>query len=215
MIWICLTFGVLLAGVLLSLLLRRRFPKTGKAILILTLILVGAVAAAAGICWDAPDTETANADYALLLGYALKDGQAQPELVRRMELALDWLEETEALPLVVSGGDVDGDGITEAQVMVQWLEAHGADMDRIWPEPEASDTRENLLFGKRLMETAGRKTDTVLILTSDYHQTRARFLALRTGQQPLGLSCETPFPDHLIAAVREAYSFVKAMLETM
>lgn len=215
MIWICLTLGVLLAGVLLGLLLRKRFPKTGRTVLILTLLLVGAVAAAAGICWDAPDTDTADADYALLLGYALKDGQAQPELVRRMELALDWLEETQDIPLVVSGGDVDGDGITEAQVMVRWLEAHGADMDRIRPEPEASDTRENLLFSRRLMETEGRETDTVLILTSDYHQTRARFLALRTGQQPLGLGCETPFSDHLIAAVREVYSFLKAILETL
>ena len=80
-------------------------------------------------------------------------------------------------------------------------------------EPEATDTRTNIRYGSVLVKGLERETDTVLILTSDYHQTRARFLAVQNGQTALGISCKTPFADHLIAAVREVYSFANEWLE--
>ncbi len=213
MIWIGLTLGVLTVGILLWLLLKKRFPKAGKTVLMLALVFTCFVAVFAGICWNATDTDTENADYAVLLGYALKNGEAQPELIRRMELALDWLQRTEEIPLVVSGGDVQGCGITEAQAMYDWLAAHGADMTRVYMEPEATDTKENIRFSSILIKCQEREFDTVLILTSEYHQTRARFLAGRNGQTALGLSCRTPFAEHLPAAVREVYSFANELLE--
>lgn len=213
MFWILLTLGVLVVGTLLGLLLKKPFPKVGKAVLAVTLVLISGVILVAAVCWDAPDTDWEEADYALLLGYALKDGQAQPELVRRLELALNWLQQTENTPLVVSGGDVHGHGITEAQVMHDWLEAHGADMSRVLLEPEATDTRTNIRYASVLIKGMEREYDTVLILTSEYHQTRARFLAERNGQTALGISCRTPAGDHLIAAVREVYSFANELLE--
>lgn len=213
MIWILITLGVLVVGTFLGLVLKKRFPKAGKTVFVITLALIAIVIAVAAICWSAPDVETDEVDYALLLGYALKDGQAQPELIRRLELALNWLQSTEEIPLVVSGGDVQGHGITEAQVMYDWLEAHGADMTRVHLEPEATDTRTNIRYGSLLMKELEREQDTVLILTSEYHQTRARFLAERNGQTACGLSCHTPFADHLTAAVREVYSFANELLE--
>ena len=59
-----------------------------------------------------------------------------------------------------------------------------------------------------------QQTDTVAIITSEYHQTRAGFLARQNGQQALHISCETPVMAHLFAAVREVYSFVKALWQT-
>ena len=213
MIWIMLTLGVLLAGTVLGFVLKKRFRKTGIAVLSVTWLLVAVVILGAAVFWSAPDTQPEDVDYALLLGYALKDGEAQPELIRRLELALDWLRTTEEIPLVVSGGDVQGHGITEAQVMYDWLEANGADMTRVIPEPEATDTRTNIRYSSLLIKGMEREHDTVLILTSEYHQTRARFLAARNGQTAYGLSCHTPFADHLTAAVREVYSFANELLE--
>ena len=97
--------------------------------------------------------------------------------------------------------------------MYDWLEAHGADMTRVYLEPEATDTRTNIRYGSLLMKELELENDTVLILTSEYHQTRARFLAERNGQTACGLSCHTPFADHLTAAVREVYSFANELLE--
>ena len=213
MIWIMLTLGVLLIGSVVGFVLKKRFRKTGMAVLAVTWLLVAIVVAGSAVCWSAPDTDSENVDYALLLGYALKDGKAQPELIRRLELALDWLQTTEEIPLVISGGDVHGHGITEAQVMYNWLEANGADLSRVILEPEATDTKTNIRYSGLLVKGMEREYDTVLILTSEYHQTRARFLASRGGQIAYGLSCHTPFADHVIASVREVYSFANELLE--
>ena len=192
MIWIMLTLGVLLIGSVLGFVLKKRFRKTGTTILVMTWLLAAVVILGAAVCWSAPDAVSEDVDYALLLGYALKDGQAQPELIRRLELALDWLRSTEEIPLVVSGGDVQGHGITEAQVMYDWLEANGADMTRVILEPEATDTRTNIRYSSVLVKGMEREYDTVLILSSEYHQTRARFLASRNARPPMASAAIHP-----------------------
>ncbi len=206
MLWIGITLAVLVLGLLLGSLLKK------KAITMVTLVLVGAVVAGAAICWEVPDTADPDPDYALLLGYALDEGEPAPELIRRLETALDWLNATQEIPLVVSGGDVQGHGITEAQVMYAWLEDQGADMSRVFMEPEARDTRENISYASVLIKCQERPFDKVLLITSDYHQTRARFLAEKNSQEAFSLSCQTPFGDHVIASVREVYAMISEIL---
>lgn len=40
--------------------------------------------------------------------------------------------------------------------MAEWLLAHGADLKDVWPETEARNTRENLLYSQTVQEQAGR-----------------------------------------------------------
>lgn len=212
MSWLLLTVVVLVVLFLLYSIL-----KTGLRMVFLLLALgfLLTVVSGAAVCWTAPDAEDLEPDYAVLLGCALEDGKPKEELIRRLELAKDWLDETKDTVLMVTGGDPAGQGITEAQVMYDWLEANGADMSRIVVEDRAADTRQNLMFCKDLAEGLGLGTDNVLILSSEYHQTRAQYLAGQIGQAAAGLSCDTPFLEHIEAAVREVYSFVKAFLETL
>ena len=213
--WLLLTIVVLGTGFSAGFFVKHYYRRTGWGILAAVTVLALAVVGGAAVCWDAPANEELEPDYALLLGCGLEDGQATDELIRRCETALGWLEENPGGLLVVSGGDPKGQGITEAAVMAAWLRNHGADETQIVREDRANDTRQNLLYSKTLVHKLERETDTVLLITSEYHQTRARFLARQNGQQALSLSCETPFFDHLQAAVREVYSFVKAFFETL
>ena len=153
-------------------------------------------------------------DYAVLLGVGLKNGQPTEELIRRMGLALEWLQQTPDTMLIVAGGDPRGQGVTEASVMNTWLLEHGADPDRLLLEDQSRTTRENLLLSRELAKKQGLDTDRILILTSDYHQTRAQFLARRIGQTATGRSCTTPFWQRLNSAVRELYAFPKAVWQT-
>ena len=207
--WIALTLVVLAMLTGGALALKR------KKLLVIPAVLVLAVTVGTAICFTAPVTQAVEPDYAVLLGAGLEDGQVTDELVRRMELALQWLEETPETILIVTGGDPDHQGITEGAAMYDWLEAHGADVTRIWVEDQAQDTRQNLLYCKNMAHERELETDTILILTSEYHQTRARFLAHQNGQTAAGLSCRTPFWERLNASVREVYSFVKAVWETV
>lgn len=214
MIWLVLTLALLLAGAAAAVWLKKRRPRLQKALLAAMAVCTLAVAAGTAVCWNPPPVRSLTPDYAVLLGCGLKDGQATPELERRLTLALTYLEETPEVPLIVTGGDPDGDGVTEAEVMDRWLLDHGADMERVLTEDRARNTLENLQNSKALAERKGLGTDAVFILTSDYHQTRAQFLAHALGQTATGLSCATPWPSRLPAAVRETYSFVKAIVQT-
>ena len=213
MSWSLITIVALAVGFLLSRLVRKTIRVAiSCALTALALaVVVGTV-----ICWDAPDAAAdADPDYAVLLGCALEDGAPTEEMIRRMELALDWMQEDDHTVLILSGGDPQELEVSEAQVMYDWLQAKGADMSRIRIEDRAKDTRENLLYSRELAEREGLETDTVLLLTSEYHQTRAQYLAKELGQTAMGRSCDTPFLPHLEAAVREVYAFVKAYFETL
>ena len=209
--WLLFTVGAVVALILLSKLLRRLkwLLRIGAVILAITVI------SGAAACWSTPDTPNETPDYAVLLGCSLKDGEPTEEMVRRMTLALDWLNSTKDTVLMVSGGDVERDGVSEADVMYQWLADRGADLSRIIAEPRSADTRQNLLNCKEIAKELGLGTDNVLILSSDYHLTRARFLADKLGQSASTLSCETPFFARLSASCREVYAFVKAYFETL
>ena len=208
--YLYLTLAVLAGGLLLGFLLKKTVRRILHAALLLVLVLV---AIGTAIVYSPPENAPLEPDYAVVLGAALEDGQATEELQNRLELGLQYLAETDGV-LILSGGDPDGDGITEAQVMADWMESHGADLSRVYQEDQARDTRENLQFSRSLAQSLGLETQTVLILTSDYHQTRAQYLAHAQGQEAVGLSCETPTAARLAASVREVYAFVKAWAET-
>lgn len=214
MIWLWITVTALALITVLGFLVKPRHPRLGWVVIGLAIAVALAFIASASVLWSAPDSSPEQeADYALLLGCGLRNGQATPELVRRCQTALDWMEAHPHGMLVVSGGDPTGQGVTEAAVMAAWLRNHGANAKRILLEDQASDTRENLAFSKALAEEQGLESDTVLIVTSEYHQTRAQFLAGAVGQTALSLSCRTPLIPHVLATVREVYCMANELLE--
>ena len=216
MFWLLLTVWVLIVGTAAGFLLKKKFPWLGHILLALMILYGGVITAGTVICWDEPNQNDASRpNYALVLGCALEDGEATDELIRRCSLGKFLTDSYPNLTLIVSGGDPAGQGRTEAEVMAAWLRNHGVDSDRLLIEDRASDTRENLLFSKGLAEEHGLGTDGIIIVTSEYHQTRARFLARQLGQNTQTISASTPMPDRLFAAVREAYAFLKAIVETM
>lgn len=208
--YLYLTLAVLLGGMLLGFLLKKTVRRILHTLLLLALVMV---AVGTALVYSPPEQAPLEPDYAVVLGAALEDGEPTEALQDRLALGLQYLAETDGV-LILSGGDPDGDGITEAQVMEDWLAARGADLSRIYCENRSENTRENLQFSRELAQALGLNTNTVLILTSDYHQTRAQYLARAQGQAAVGHSCETPTGERLAASVREVYAFVKAWAET-
>lgn len=213
--WITIVLLGFAAFLTAGLLMKKKYPKCGRLVLVLTALGVLILGSATAVCWTKSYDAEKSYDYAVLLGALLEDGKPTPELERRMELTLDWLKTDKETILFVSGGEPKGQGITEAQVMYDWLAERGADMSRIIMEDRAEDTLQNLRYSKAMAEEMGLETDTVLLLSSEYHQTRAGFLAGKLGQEAVHLSCRTPFVKHLDAALREVLAFIKAFYETL
>lgn len=150
-------------------------------------------------------------EFALVLGAQVQGDQPSLTLKKRLDMAGEYLMQHPQARVVVSGGQGADEAYTEAAVMAAYLERQGIDKSRILLEEEAGDTRENLAFSRMVAQEAGIDTESVLIITSDYHLCRAKYLAKRLGMQPYGLASQT-WPEilRLNYLLREVFAFVKA-----
>lgn len=116
---------------------------------------------------DLPDEDHAF----VVLGYALSDeGEMEETLLERLKVAKEAAEENPDSKLIVTGG-VPRQGITEADVMHEWLIDEGIDEDRIIKEDMATDTVENGLFSMHIAEE--ENIEDITMITSASHMRRA------------------------------------------
>ena len=121
-----------------------------------------------------------------MLGAQVQGDGPSLTLKKRLDRALLFMQENPDKTVIVSGGQGPDEAHTEASVMAAYLIAHGADALRVIEEDRASNTRENLLFSAQLAEARGLDTSRVLIITSDFHMCRAKYIARTLGMEPYG-----------------------------
>lgn len=209
-----------LAAVLTALHLLRghRRERLWRAVLIaLSCVCAAAVIGGTGYVIasgrsDVPDAADAP-EFVVVLGAQIHGGQPSRTLRERLDLAREYLLAHPDAVCIVSGGQGSDELQTEASVMKAWLVRSGIGEARIIEETEASNTRQNLIFSERLAAQMGADTSRVLIITSEFHLCRAKYLARRLGMEPRGLgSRTTPWILMVNYAVREVFAFGKAML---
>ena len=114
----------------------------------------------------------------VILGYALSDGEMQPELISRCDAAADLAEAFPEAILVCSGGATgknNPDKHTEAGLMKEYLtENCGIDASRIHIDEKAMTTVENVRNTFDILEK--QNVQTMTIVTSQYHQRRSQAL---------------------------------------
>ena len=211
---ICL---LLLAAVLaaLWLLKRKNAPKVwGRILIALTALSMTVIfgAMAAIIVQGRDDVMPEKApQFVVVLGAQIQGDQPSLTLKKRLDRAYEYLTEHPEASVFVSGGQGPDEQQTEASVMSAYLTARGIDPSRIVEETEASDTRENLLFSAELAKERGIDTGSVLIITSDFHMPRAKYIAGKLGMTPYGLTSDTwPWILKVNYQLREVFAFVKA-----
>lgn len=158
---------------------------------------------------------TAQAPAAIVvLGSGTPRCQASPTLVERLKVAQQWAQRLPRTPVVVSGGKDLLLGCTESAVMQAWLVQHGMDAARIVQEPRSTSTAENLQFSRALLAARGMGAEQpVLVVTSDFHQLRARLIARRVGfTQVSSAGAATPLYLRYNAYLREYFAFISGWL---
>ena len=127
--------------------------------------------------------------YLVVLGAAVYGDRPSLTLVRRLEGARDYLLAYPDSVAVVSGGMGPGETVTEAQAMHDWLLAEGIPEERIWMEPKATSTLENLRFSFDVIrEHGGEPEDQVAIVSSAYHLYRAKLISRQLGVEAAGVA---------------------------
>ena len=150
----------------------------------------------------------------VVLGSGSPRCQVSPTLAERLKVAQQWAQQLPQAPVVVSGGKDLWLDCTESAVMQAWLVQQGVAATRIVQEPRSTSTAENLQFSQTLLAARGiDAAQPVLIVTSDFHQLRARWIARRTGFTRVH-SAGGPTPLYLRgnAYLREYFAFVSGWL---
>lgn len=148
----------------------------------LTLLLCfffGAMAITAGIIVrSSRGTEKPESEYLVVLGAGVHGTVPSRSLRERMDAAHSYLTEHPEAVAIVSGGQGSGEDITEAQCMYDYLCSKGIDPKRIWMEPEATSTLENLRYSLDIIqERTGAEPERIAIVSSEYHLHRAGIFA--------------------------------------
>ena len=152
-------------------------------------------------------------EFVVVLGAQVQGDQPSLTLKKRLDLTLSYLNDHPQARVIVSGAQGADEAYTEAYVMANYLAARGIDESRILKEEQATDTRENLEFSRTVAQAHGMRTDRVLIITSDFHLCRAKYLAKKLGMEPYGLASRTsPEVLRVNYLLREVFAFVKAAL---
>ena len=188
---------------------------------VLTMVAAGSlVVLMAGMnlitCSGATDWERAKeADYALVLGAAVKeDGNASRIMRQRLKAALSFMEENPEAYVILSGGQGEDEPMTEAECMYKTILEMGADESRLILEGESFNTRENLLNSMDIIEGRGGTEKPIALITSEFHQRRAAYIADSLSIETCAVSAHTDQWFYRVNyTLREVFAFVKAALQ--
>lgn len=151
-----------------------------------------------------------NLDYIIVLGAQLKENGPSYVLQMRLDAAYEYLENNPGTKVIVSGGQGSDEPDTEAQGMLVYLVERGISQDRIIPEAASANTDENIRFSGRFIHL---ETDSVGIVTSNFHVFRAVHLAKATGYEEVyGIPAKS-YPGLLMNnMLREFFGIIKDFL---
>lgn len=154
--------------------------------------VVGMVATGVWIGASMGGTEDMDAEFVIVLGAGVNGSEPSQSLCERLEAATDYLDAHPDAVLILSGSRGDGESISEAQCMYNYLTDHGVSADRLRLETEAGTTWENLEFSLRLIEVeTGREASEVGVISSEYHLLRASLIGEKLGVEVVCYPAET------------------------
>jgi len=130
--------------------------------------------------------------YMVVLGAKVNDTSPSISLSDRIDAAYAYMTNHPDVIAILSGGQGEDEGISEAECMFRELTARGIDKDRLWLEDKATSTWENLKFSLDLIAyKTGTQPETIGLLSSEYHLFRASLFAKDCGVEAVGIPATT------------------------
>ena len=182
------------AGLGVCVLLYAFLPKKFK-IMLTILLALGVLVFSVGevpVLLAAGGTPDYDADWLIVLGAGVNGDAPSLSMRNRLSAAKAYLDAHPDCRVIVSGGQGDGESITEAEAMRRWLTAQGFDPERIVCETRSKNTEENLAFSLALIPDAARAR--IAVCSSEYHLYRARLLGRRMGCELGAIPAKTTLP---------------------
>lgn len=180
--------------------------------------------------------DTSNLDYVIVLGARVKETGISKSLKKRLDKAIQYLDENPGTILVLSGGQGDDEPVSEAAAMRDYLVFNGVREEQLILETRSSSTVENIAYSRVAIEEdqaekkAKRQDDPIFmepgtfeevpdkpikigVLTSDFHVFRAQQIAKKWGIPDIyGISCGSDPILFVHFCVRECVAILKDKL---
>ena len=151
----------------------------------------------------AKDINSTNSmDTMIVLGAKVNKYGVSKTLKQRLDKAIEYYNENKHINIIVSGGQGKDEVMTEARAMENYLVKNGVNEDNIILENKATTTLENIMFSKEIMEDLNLENK-ALIVTSDYHLFRGRFIASILGVENEGLCSISSLSSRVYYMIRE------------
>ena len=163
-----------------------------------------------------------NLEYVIVLGAQVRGTTITKSLRKRLDAAIDYLEANPDTVAIVSGGKGDGEDLSEAECMYDYMVENGIASDRIIMEDKSTSTDENIRFSMAIIEElyeeqsgenneAGFDGDEpdIGIITNNFHVYRTVKVCEKKGYEVNGIAADS---DNILFAnymVREFFALVQ------
>ena len=131
-------------------------------------------------------------DVVFVLGAGLRNDEILPTLEARLDQALLYFENNPNAMFIVCGGYGEGQTISEARAMADFLIAGGIPYEQIILEDLSTNTYENFVFALELLYEYFPDGFSSVVVTSDFHMYRSGYLARHLGIHPAHFGAPTP-----------------------
>ncbi|AHF07009.1 YdcF family protein [Desulfitobacterium metallireducens] len=195
--------------------LKNHFPKLrllfriGISVFLASFMLIESL-----LLYNTKDSVPSQVDYLIILGAGLNGDQLSWTLWERVDKGLRILQDNKEMKVVVSGGQGQGEWITEAEAMQRYLIKQGIAKERILKEEKSTSTMENFRYSRVLLDqqTDYDPNEPVPVITNDFHMLRSKLLARRNGINPVGVPSPTPWYLRPNVYLREYFALVKSFV---
>lgn len=150
-------------------------------------------------------------DYVIVLGGGLKRDRLSNSMRRRLDRSFDYLKKDQTCQVIVSGGKTQNDTIPEAEAMKQYLKNKGVKEERIIMEVKSLNTKENIRFSKKIINLNRGARKDIVVITSDFHMFRTKYICFDNGLKVKGIVAGTPVMDYINLMIREYLAFLKGL----
>lgn len=129
----------------------------------------------------------------IVLGCRVKENGPSLMLSKRIDAAYDYLSKNPSAVCIASGGKGADEPYSEAEAIKNALIAVGISEDRLILEDKSENTFQNIRNSKAILNSLGY-SDEAVIVTSEFHQLRARLIAQKQGLSVSSISSATYLP---------------------
>ncbi|WP_314737393.1 YdcF family protein [Limosilactobacillus urinaemulieris] len=190
------------------------FPWFNHQVILTALIVNGITTLGLVIFWGAVITiqllsRPVKADYLIVLGAGLRHGKVPPVLAARLQQAVACWNLNRNATIIVTGGILRGEKLSEAKAMAKYLTTHGIPQDRIVLEEQAMNTWDNLQKCQKLLQKQAEPKQKIIVVTSSFHAFRAYNYLRKLKLSWSIVSSNTPWKLQPLTVIRDYLGIIR------